>query len=607
MTALLLLAMGALGLLFEPHWGLRGLLVLPALLLAPGLGWARWMNRGESSALQIGLDATWLSIVWAVPSVLVASLAGGSPWVLWIMAVLGAGPGLWLGWNAHPSERLRTRGLAGLVALALALGVWSAVHMPELSRPLHDWWWSSQVEDLPETAVTWSSPDAVLLGWPEAGAGRLDLQPEPGAQVRTQSIEITSEGEVLFLLQGPIGSAIQVRQSGAWSAAERITADVTVDADEGAVPRYLDQGIVALRSSVSPGTLSVRVESPSGADETPSQVFILPGSAAPWSLDEAGALRYAHYYQLLNLVENQRWAQELLAGERRLTIHQPPLWSYVLAVSSAAVSPDLPGAAALLLFVLMLLGASVIRLLERLSPSAPWPAWMLPAAGVLVHAELMLQPGSVNFPDSLYAAALIAGMSALRSDSTARFVLLALIAGLLRYPGVVVLLMAAGLHAWAFSDGRIRARLGPLAAGVAALATVFALAALLSQQLQDWLFILWFETVPEHFANNAEAAPIWQRPATFYWTWLRYSGFGLLFALPLRTQGSRWVMATALATSLLLAFIDHFPTHYFLPLLAMGGVAVACNCAGLPKRWQGWLLSGGAVAAALVFVWVGRA
>ena len=607
MTALLLLALGALGLLFEPHWALRGLLVLPALLLAPGLGWARWMNRGESSALQVGLDATWLSILWAVPSVLVASMAGGSPWVLWIMAVMGAGPGLWLGWNADPAERLHTRGLAGLAALALALGVWSAAHMPELSRPLHDWWWSSEVETLPETAVTWSSPDLVRLGWPEAGAGRLDLPPAPGNQASTKSIEITSEGEVLFLLKGPIGSAIQVRQTGAWSPAERIAADVTVDADEGPVPRYLDQGIVALRSTVRPGTLNLRVESPGPSGAAPTQVYILPGSAAPWSLDEAGALRFAHYYQLLNLVENQRWAQELLDGERRLTIHQPPLWSYVLAVSSAGVSPDLPGAAALLLFVLMLLGASVIRLLERLSPTAPWPAWLLPAVGVLVHAELMLQPGSVNFPDSLYAAALIGGMSALRSESTARFVLLALIAGLLRYPGVVVLLMAAGLHAWVYSDGRIRSRLGPLAAGVGALASLFALAALLSQQLQDWLFILWFETVPEHFANNSEAAPIWQRPADFYWTWLRYSGFGLLAALPLRTQGSRWVMGTALATSLLLAFIDHFPTHYFLPLLAMGGLGVATSSAGMAKRWQGWLFSGSAVVAGLVFVWIGRA
>ncbi|MFT5582778.1 MAG: hypothetical protein ACI9VR_000354 [Cognaticolwellia sp.] len=594
--------MGALGLLFEPHWALRAVLVLPALLLAPGLGWSRWMNRGESSALQVGLDAAWLSILWAVPSVLVASLAGGSPWMLWIMAVLGAGPGLWLGWHAPPLERLRTRGLAALAALALGLGLWSTAHLPELGRPLQDWWWSAKVDSLPKQAVGWSSPQATDLGWPEAGAGRLDLTPKGDVRVSTQSLEILSEGQILLLLQGPVGSALQVRQSGAWSAAERISADVVVDQDEGAVPRYLDHGIVALRTTVTPGTLSLRVESAS-----PTQVFVLPSSAAPWSLDQAGSLRFAHYYQLLNLVENQRWAQELLTGERRLTIHQPPLWSYVLAVSSAAVSPDLPGAAALLILVLMLLGASAIRLLERLSPSAPWPAWLLPAVGVLVHAELMLQPGSVNFPDSLYAAALIAGLSALRSDSTARFVLLALIAGLLRYPGVVVLLMAAGLHAWMFSDGRIRARLGPLAAGVATIAALFGLAALLSQQLQDWLFILWFETVPEHFANNPEAPPIWQRPAAFYWTWLRYSGFGLLAALPLRTRGSRWVMATALATSLLLAFIDHFPTHYFLPLLAMGGVGVASSCAGLPKRWQGWLLSGGAVLAGLIFVWIGQA
>ncbi len=602
MTALLLLGLGALGLLLSPHWALTGLLVLPALLLAPGLGWARWMNRGESSALQVGLDACWLSLLWAVPSVLLTSAAGGSPWWLLAMATLGAAPGLWLGWHAHPQERLRTRSLVGLVGLTLGLGIWSAAHAEGLSRPLSSWWWSPLTEGLSEQAVGWSDPEAQPLGWPEAGAARIEMQPESGVAVSTHSLEITGEGPMLFLLQGPVGAAIQVRQSGAWSPAERVSAEVTVDAEEGPVPRYLDQGVVALRSSVSPGPLSLRVES-----EGPSRIYLLPSSAAPWSLDEAGELRFAHYYQLLNLVENQRWAQELLDGERRLTIHQPPLWSYVLAVSSASISPDLPGAAALLLFVLMLLGASALRLLEQLSPSAPWPAWLLPGAGVLIHAELMLQPGSVNFPDSLYAAALVAGLSALRGSSTARFVLLALIAGLLRYPGVVVLLMAAGLHAWVFADGRVKGRLLPLAGGVAALAAVFGLAALLSQQLQDWLFILWFETVPEHFANNPEAPPIWRRPPTFYWTWLRYTGFGPLAALPMRTKGSRWVLGCAVATSLLLACIDHFPTHYFLPLIALSGVAVACNSAGMPKRWQGWAVSALALAAALTFVALGRA
>ena len=69
---------------------------------------------------------------------------------------------------------------------------------------------------------------------------------------------------------------------------------------------------------------------------------------------------------------------------------------------------DMEGAAALFLWVLMLIGFTSVRLCSVLAPQAEPEAFYVPAAFVLVHALLMIEPGSFNFPDSLYTAALLA-------------------------------------------------------------------------------------------------------------------------------------------------------------------------------------------------------
>ena len=128
-------------------------------------------------------------------------------------------------------------------------------------------------------------------------------------------------------------------------------------------------------------------------------------------------------------------------------------------------------------------------------------------------------------------------------------------------------------------------------------ALALALAALLSENLHHWLEVLWFETVPEHYNNNQEALPIGQRPLAFYGRWLAYTGGGLALAFAgLGHRGARFVLGSALVYSLLLCTIDHFPTHYFLPLVAMTGVAIATGSA----RFRHPVLSHGVPALALI-------
>ncbi len=139
---------------------------------------------------------------------------------------------------------------------------------------------------------------------------------------------------------------------------------------------------------------------------------------------------------------------------------------------------------------------------------------------------------------------------------------------------------------------------------VGAVAAAIGLAGLLSGQFDHWVDILWFETFPEHWDNNPEAPPIWERPPEFYLTWLRYTGWGLLFALPLAGRGARWVLGCAAAYSLFLCTIDHFPTHYFLPLVALSAVAIGANAGALRGAWR-HVLPVLAILAALGFLWRG--
>ena len=529
---------------------LAGLVLPPAVLFAPGWGWAR---RTAVDPLQAILDAVWISIVAAVPGVILVKLVGGGAWTLLAWSALIAVPGAVLGRKARLAAA-PTGAWAALIATALAVGGWSLLEKERLERPLEVWWHHPAAEELPQEPLSWSAPQGDRrVGWEESGAGVVEPVPE--------TLRFQGSGSVLLLCRGPVGASL---------FGEAIETDPTVVPEEGPVPRYLERGIVGVLFDAQP-LLDIEQE---GCE----QLWVLPGVDAPWSVHAAGELQFVHYYQILNIVENQRWAQELL-HDRWMTVNQPPLWSYVLATSTVTRGPDLPGANALFAWVLVLLALSGARLLDLVAPRAPLAAWLLPPLFAVVHGKLMLEPGSTNFPDSLYACAFVGGLVALRTEGVWRFAMLGLLAGLLRYPGTIALSLAALLAAGIYGRG-----LRPLAALwglVLAVAAAIGLGGLLTGQFDQWLEILWFETVPEHWDNNQEAPPIWQRPPEFYLLWLKYTGWALLFALPLAGRGARWVLGSAVVYSLFLCTIDHFPTHYFLPLVALSAVAIGSNAGAL--------------------------
>ena len=571
MTALVLLLAAAVALGLDLPG--QGLVLTPALLLAPGWGWARRLG-GEP--LQVIVDAAWLSIVAAVPGILLVKLLGGGAWTLLGWAAAVSIPGVVLGWK-RPVTPARTGTLVAVVSTLLAVGAWAGLEQDRLGRQLDGWWHHAEAEELPAEAIGWSAEGERRVGWPESGAGVMEPPPS--------TIRFEGEGPVLLLCRGPIGATL---------FGQTIQTDPTVEEWEGPVPRYLERGVVGALVDAEP-QLAVEQE---GCD----QLWVLPSQDAPWSVHAAGELQFVHYYQILNIVENQRWSQELLE-DRWLTVNQPPLWSYVLATATVTRGPDLPGANALFAWILVLLGISGARLLELVAPRAPLMAWVLPALFALIHGKLMLEPGSTNFPDSLYACAFVGGLIALRQDGVWRFALVALLAGLLRYPGTIALSLVALLSAGIYGRG-----LRPLAVTwgvVLAVAAAIGLGGLLTGQFDHWLEILWFETVPEHYNNNQEAPAIWQRPPEFYLTWLRYTGFGLLFVLPMAGRGARWVLGSAVVYSLFLCTIDHFPTHYFLPLVALSGVAIGANAGALRGLWS-QLLPTLAAIAAVVFLWQGQ-
>ena len=149
------------------------------------------------------------------------------------------------------------------------------------------------------------------------------------------------------------------------------------------------------------------------------------------------------------------------------------------------------------------------------------------------------------------------------------------------------MLTLAGVLQWIVLGQRPWRAIRTLWLTIAAVAAAIGVAGLIGGHFQEWLSILWFETGPEHWDNNQEAPPLLHRPLEFYGEWARYQGFGRLgsAALPVwslmalgllvSNKGARWVLGTALGYSLILCTIDHFPSHYFLPLVAMMGLAMA--------------------------------
>ncbi|MES2639900.1 MAG: hypothetical protein V4850_10475 [Myxococcota bacterium] len=535
-------------------------LAVPALLWFPGRGVARRLSRDPVERVVL---AFWVSALLAVPAVLVGVGTGlGGPGTLATAAVFTAASERLSAPRAQASALAARLGGLGVVAIVLMLG-WS--WRDAVTRPMGVYWWSAAAETAWAGGETTTPPspgagwrERRVVGWPEAQA--LELVP----RAADPFLLGPAEGPLVLVLQGPVGAGMRV---GAREVV--IQANVEEQAEEGPVPRYLTRGVaaIALTTHLQAGErLQLRLSDPNR-----SVVYQLGGPDAVWALHADGALRFVHYYQLLNMVEQVIWARELYLG-RRVTDVQPPLPSYVLAAPLVTAGGELPTANLTFLLKLLMVGLAGVLAIQAWAPRAPALAWLLPAAATAMHGRLMLEPSSAMLPDTLYTLGLLGAVTALARPRGGAYVGFSLLAQLTRYPGAFVTAVA-GLLA-----GEPR-RVARMLVGVLVVAGIVALAGHATGSLGGWLDTLWWETFPEHWHGEADPAVLLGRAPRFYGLWVAYAGGLPLLAALAWPRGTRVLLGTAIVYSLLLCTIDHSPSHYFLPLLHLSAAATACTAA----------------------------
>ena len=576
-------------------------MLLPLIIGGPGYGFARWLHRDQRfNRLQLLLDSAWIgmALTWlnvalvrefqvASEHHVVALLMMATTWFLIGLLVSRGHPA------APPMSLPERMGGAGVLIAVAIVSMWRS---SDIARPLHGYWhlegadqWHH--ESLPITPDKASVP--VAHGNPDAPA--YSVYPIEGP-IR---LEATGEahGTAIIAVQGPIGSTLRIGEQVAV-----VQASMEEKEEEGPVRRYLTKGVAGLLVPVSLST-GESIEVHARGD----RLFVMPGADALWSLHAEGTLRYTHYYQILNQVENQVWAQEMLSN-RRFTLHQPPGWSPLLTTATVLLVDDMQAGSILFLWVLVMVGLSAVRLCRLLAPTAPTVAYAVPGAMVVSHGLLMLEPGSQNFPDSLYAASILAVAGAIASGRLGWTAVLGSAAGLLRWPGVIV--ASIFILAWWRTQGTLHVVALKRLWGLVCVGAILAAIGVYVGEFVDLLFILYFETFPEHWHDNYSATSLIPRIPGFYALWTAYTGGGLILALlawwtppsDART-GLRWLLGSIGTYSLLLCTIDHHPTHYFLPLVAITGVAVVCASASIQKPWLQRTLVSVCLFFLFVFLW----
>lgn len=525
-----------------PEW-LRAVTAVLAVCWAPGRAWAaRWADP-----LDRWLATGWLGLLVGAAAFLFGKATGlGGAGVLAFAGIVAAAAPA-----ARPGARVDPRVATGAVAGLVALCFWSAERHGAIGRPLDAYWWDPHAEELAEEARAPQPGGGWVMHKPGAWAdhGALVLHP----RTAHPTLIGPTDGPMLVLLRGPVGARMWLGDTPV-----EVTADVTVDAEEGPVWRYLDRGVAVARvdHALAGGeTLDLLLDDPQH-----STIYVVPSTDALWSLHNLGELTFTHYYQLLNLVEQLRWARE-----RWVTDVQPPLWTPMLGAVEAVTGGDLVTANVLFLYVLALAGVAGLRFVRRWAPDAPLVAWLLPGAAAVVHGRLMLEPGSTPMPDSLYAVAIVTALGG-------PLELGGLGAALLRYPGTGVVAVGAVFAGEARRAGRMLA----LVVGVAVL---FAVGGAVTGVLPQWFATVRWETGPEHWHDDYDPATLLGRVPAFWRIWLTYAGGAPLLAALRWPRGTRVALGTALVYSLLLCTIDHSPTHYFLPLVHLSVLAVACTAA----------------------------
>jgi hypothetical protein len=575
--------------------------LLPFIIAGPGYGFARWLNRNQSvNRLQFLLDSAWIGMALTWLNVaLIREFQIGSEHhtaALLLMAAAWLLIGLFISRGHPPAPPMSLPERVGGSGVLLAVAVLSMWRASDIARPLHGYWHLEGADEWRHEALPIRPDEAAAArvhGNPDAPA--YSLHPIEGP-IRLQATD-DATGTLIVAIQGPIGSTLRVGEQVAV-----VQASMEEKEEEGPVRRYLKNGVAGLLVPISlTKGESVQIHARG------ERVFVMPGADALWALHAEGTLRYTHYYQILNQVENQVWAQEMLSS-RRFTLHQPPGWSPLLSTATVLLTDDIQAGSILFLWVLVMVGLSAVRLCRVLAPTAPLLAYAVPGGMLLSHGLLMLEPGSQNFPDSLYAASILAVAGAIASGRHGWIAALGIAAGLLRWPGVIVTTMF--ILAWWRTHGSLHLLALKRLWGLVFIGAILATIGVYSGEFIDLLFILYFETFPEHWHDNYTATSLIPRIPGFYALWTAYTGGGLMLAIfawwtpPSKARsGLRWLLGSIGTYSLLLCTIDHHPTHYFLPLIGITGVAVVCASASIQKTWLQNTLLLTCLFFLLVFLW----
>lgn len=596
----------AVALLGGASWWIMGIVGLSTVLWSTGWGWSCWLHRNEHlSPVQVLIDSAWISMVILWFNIaLIREMGMGSstnlPWIIWGLSLLWTSVGLWLSKEKQPLYPLAPRERWGLGSLALGLLLIVAWKSTDIQRPLDGYWYLEGADDPRHQLVPlrpanfWEN--IKTHGWIDAGAYSMT----PTTSAPTLIADQRVNGRITLAVRGPIGSYISAKGTHA-----EVEAAVTEQEDEGAVDRYLDKGVAAISiwADMQPGEqlqLSVKGD----------QVYLMASSDAVWALHGTGELRYIHYYQLLNQVENQQWANEMLTT-RRFTWNQPPGWSPILTTSNILVAPDLHGASCLFLHVLLLVGLSSLHLTSTIAPRATQMAYSIPALLMVVHALLMFEPGSQNFPDSLFAAAILGVWTSIFQGASRRFGLLGFLSQALRWPGAILSTLFF-LSQYSLNTERdtenIKGSMMILWSSIG-IGILIAGLAMLTGDAEDLLFVLYFETFPEHWHGNFNPFELLKRIPQFFKMWTFYTGGMLVLSLPflfnVYNKTITPLLLSILGYGLLLGTIDHHPSHYFLPLVACTGPTfVACStCIPQPNHQKLYLGLG--IVGVLIYLWFG--
>ncbi len=596
----------AIALLGDASWWIMGIVGLTTVLWSVGWGWSCWIHRDQHlSPIQLLIDAAWVSmaIAWINIAIIRETGLGESvnlPWIIWGLSLSWSVCGLWLSKDRQPIFPISPSEKFGVGSLLFALLLLIGWKNTDIQRPLDGYWYLEGADDPRHQLVPlrpanfWTETET--FGWVDAGAFAMTPTTPSPTLIADQRVN----GRITLAVRGPVGSYISAKGTRA-----EVLQSVEERPEEGPVDRYLNKGVAAISiwADMQPGEqLQLSVSG--------DRVYLMASSDAVWALHGDGELRYTHYYQLLNQVENQRWANEMLTT-RRFTWNQPPGWSPILTTSNILVAPDLNSASALFLHVLLLVGLSSLHLTTIIAPRATRIAFAVPALLMMVHGLLMFEPGSQNFPDSLFAAAILNVWISIFQQHSVRFGIMGLFAQALRWPGAILATIFIVAHRYTgtenHNDGLTRG-LKTLWSAIAMGMVVSGLA-MLTGDAEDLLFILYFETFPEHWHGNFNPLDLLRRIPSFFKLWSFYTGGMLILSLPFvfnrYNKAITPLFLTVLGYGLLLGTIDHHPSHYFLPLVACTGPIFVASSACIPSRNHQQLFVGLGCIGVLIYLWLG--